>query len=219
MQRDRHPEHPRQVGATAWWRLLALTPLVLSGVASFGAGRVAAIPAPVRWCALPALPRPGTATGSNGAPKMTGPAVGALTGHAIQHGFSLDHGDLVVQPPRKGERPRVSADYAECNALASENMDNVPLSGFVAVSYTHLDVYKRQVRTWAAQASAGSAEIASRNRRASKSASARTSAAGSWAPASMSALRCSGVGYIGDSTPLSAQRKRSSVPGHCGPYD
>jgi hypothetical protein len=75
---------------------------------------------------------------------MTGPAVGALTGHAIKAAFSLDHNDLVVTPPGRGDRPPVSANYAECNALASQNADNSQLSSFadsgVAVGYGRVTV-------------------------------------------------------------------------------
>jgi len=75
---------------------------------------------------------------------MTGPAVGALTGHAIKATLSLDHDDLVVTPPERGDRPKVSANYAECNALASQNADNYQLSSFadsgVAVWYGRVTV-------------------------------------------------------------------------------
>jgi hypothetical protein len=75
---------------------------------------------------------------------MTGPAVGALTGHAIKATFSLDHDDLVVTPPERGDRPKVSANYAECNAVASQNADNYQLSSFaesgVAVGYGRVTV-------------------------------------------------------------------------------
>jgi hypothetical protein len=69
---------------------------------------------------------------------MTGPALGAFTGHAVTAAFSLDHGDLVVAPPERGDQPKVSANYAECNALASQSADT-QLSSFadsgVAIGY------------------------------------------------------------------------------------
>jgi hypothetical protein len=78
---------------------------------------------------------------------MTGPAVGALTGHAVAAAFSLDHGGLIVTPPERGDRPKVSANYAECNALASQNGDNNQLSSFVdsgvAVGYGRVTVAEK----------------------------------------------------------------------------
>jgi hypothetical protein len=77
---------------------------------------------------------------------MTGPAVGALRGQAVTTTFSLDHGDLVVTPPERGDRPKVSANYAECNALASQNADT-QLSSFadsgVAVGYGRVTVAEK----------------------------------------------------------------------------
>ena len=125
---------------------MVLAPLVLSGLASVvSLSTPSGAAAPARACALPSLPRPGTRV--NGAPTMTGPAVGALTGHAVTATFSLDHGDLVVAPPERGDRPKVSSNYAECNALASQNVDNDQLSSFadsgVGVGYGRVTVAEK----------------------------------------------------------------------------
>lgn len=69
-------------------------------------------------CALPALPH-GVTGSSSSTTKLSGPAVSALTGGAARHGFSLDGGDLVVQPPRRGDVPLLSAHQAICGASAS----------------------------------------------------------------------------------------------------
>jgi len=78
---------------------------------------------------------------------MTGPAVGALTGRAVGRAFSLDNGDLVVQPPEPRDHPKISANYAECNALASLNAENYSLSSFarsgVALGYGRVTVASR----------------------------------------------------------------------------
>ena len=66
-------------------------------------------------CTLPQLPAPGGS--SPGA--LGGPAVTALRGGAPAGPFSLDHGALQVAPPAAGQRPAVSAEQAECDALAS----------------------------------------------------------------------------------------------------
>lgn len=66
-------------------------------------------------CTLPQLPAPGGS--SPGA--LGGPAVTALRGGAAVVPFSLDHGALQVALPAAGQRPGVSAEQAECDALAS----------------------------------------------------------------------------------------------------
>ena len=41
----------------------------------------------------------------------------ALTGGAARHGFALDDGDLVVNPPNSRDVPLLSADQAICGAM------------------------------------------------------------------------------------------------------
>jgi hypothetical protein len=82
-------------------------------------------------CAIPHLPRAGQATGTSGAPRMTGPAVTSLTGYAARHPFSIDGSNLVVQPPRSGDHPTISAAQAECDALSSLNAQNAAMSADV----------------------------------------------------------------------------------------
>ena len=96
-----------------------------------------------RPCSVPALPLPGSAP-TSGQPPMVGPAVTALTGGAARHAFSVDGTNLVVQPPRPGDRPSITAHQAECDALAALGDDNAPLSGSagsgVAVGYARVSV-------------------------------------------------------------------------------
>jgi hypothetical protein len=60
-------------------------------------------------------------------PGLAGPAVTSLTGGAATSGFSLDAGALTVSVPRAGDHPAISANVAECEALASTDPD---FSGF-----------------------------------------------------------------------------------------
>lgn len=88
--------------------------------------------------AVPALPH-GVAQATSRT-MLSGPAVSALTGGAAHHGFSLDHGDFEVEPPRPGDVPVLSADQAICGAMAS----TAGLSGYVeqgvAVGYGRVSV-------------------------------------------------------------------------------
>ena len=67
-------------------------------------------------CALPALPQPGAGTTPN---DLAGPAVSALKGGAVLAPFSLDADKFSVSPPVAGDAPVVTAQQAECAALAS----------------------------------------------------------------------------------------------------
>jgi hypothetical protein len=67
-------------------------------------------------CALPTLPQPGTGTPPN---DLAGPAVSALKGGAALAPFSLDGGKFSVALPVGGDAPVVTAQQAECAALAS----------------------------------------------------------------------------------------------------
>jgi len=95
-------------------------------------------------CVIPALPRPGSAATTNGAPRMTGPAVTSLTGGAARQAFTLDRQNLLVQPPSQGDHPVLTRRQAECDALASLNDQNAPLSGGVgsgvAIGYGRVTV-------------------------------------------------------------------------------
>jgi hypothetical protein len=70
---------------------------------------------------VPALPTPAT-MGPGG---LGGPVVGALRGGAIQTPLELDSGQLTVTPPQPEAIPSVSADQAECAALASINTNGL----------------------------------------------------------------------------------------------
>ena len=67
-------------------------------------------------CALPALPQPGAGTTPN---DLAGPAVSALKGGPVLAPFSLDAGKFSVSPPLTGDARVVTAQQAECAALAS----------------------------------------------------------------------------------------------------
>ncbi|MDQ1457800.1 MAG: hypothetical protein QOH28_3420 [Actinomycetota bacterium] len=67
-------------------------------------------------CVLPALPQPGAGTTPN---DLAGPAVSALKGGPVLAPFSLDGGKFSVSPPLAGDAPVVTAQQAECAALAS----------------------------------------------------------------------------------------------------
>ncbi len=73
-------------------------------------------------CTLPALPAPGT-----GNPTLGGPAVATMQGGAVRAAFELDSGQLRVTPPVPGDTPAVSANQAECAALAALNANGLPL--------------------------------------------------------------------------------------------
>lgn len=91
-------------------------------------------------CDLPALPRgvPGSST-----MRLSGPAVTALTGGAARHGFAVDGGDLVVEPPRPGDEPVLNVSQVLCGAMASTgNLSTVAAQG-VAVGYGRVSVAKK----------------------------------------------------------------------------
>jgi hypothetical protein len=67
-------------------------------------------------CTLPVLPQPGAGTNPG---ELSGPAVSALKGGAVLAPFSLDGGKLSVSLPFTGDAPVVTAQQAECAALAS----------------------------------------------------------------------------------------------------
>jgi hypothetical protein len=92
-------------------------------------------------CAVPALPH-GVAR-SNSTTMLSGPAVSALTGAAARHGFSLDGGDLVVKPPRRGDVPLLSANQAICGAMASTGDLSSSVAQGVAVGYGRVSVAAR----------------------------------------------------------------------------
>ena len=67
-------------------------------------------------CVLPTLPQPGAGRTPN---DLAGPAVSALKGGPALAPFSLDGGKFSVSPPLAGDTPAVTAQQAECAALAS----------------------------------------------------------------------------------------------------
>jgi hypothetical protein len=99
-------------------------------------------------CALPALPVPGAADAapSPSGLSLDGPAVSALKGGAALAPFELDGGQLTVTPPRPGDTPTVSANEAECAALASISPNGMSLLdlassyGGAAVGYGRVSV-------------------------------------------------------------------------------
>jgi hypothetical protein len=96
-------------------------------------------------CALPRLPAPGTVHSDLGL-DLAGPAVSSLRGGAAQAPFELGGGEVTVSPPRPGDRPLVSAEQAECAALATSNANGWPLLRFAssyggaAVGYARVSV-------------------------------------------------------------------------------
>ena len=93
-------------------------------------------------CAVPVLPH-GVARSSSSTTKLSGPAVSALTGGVARHGFSLDGGDLVVKPPRRGDVPLLSANQAICGAMASTGGLSSSAAQGVAVGYGRVSVAAR----------------------------------------------------------------------------
>jgi hypothetical protein len=88
---------------------------------------------------VPPLPH-GVPVASGLAAMLSGPAVTALTGGAARHGFALDGGGLVVEPPRPGDRPIVTADQAICGAMASTAGLSGSTAQGVAVGYGRVSV-------------------------------------------------------------------------------
>jgi len=103
-------------------------------------------------CALPPLPTPGTVH-SAGDLDLAGPAVSSLRGGAARSPFELGGGELTVSPPRPGDAPRVSAEQAECAALATSNANGWSLLQFAssyggaAVGYARVSVSPQLVAT------------------------------------------------------------------------
>ena len=58
---------------------------------------------------------------------MSGPAIAALKGGAALAPFSLDGGKFTLTPPPAGTKPTVSANEAECAALASDTENGMGL--------------------------------------------------------------------------------------------
>jgi hypothetical protein len=110
-----------------------------TGFASAAAANPNSRPNPANFtCSLPALPH-----GVEGSPyssKLSGPAVSAMTGSAVRHGFSLDGGDLVVKPPQRGDTPRLDAHQATCGAMASTAAMGPSAAQGVAVGYGRVSV-------------------------------------------------------------------------------
>lgn len=64
-----------------------------------------------------------------------GPAVGAITGHAVTTSFSLAGGALVASPPPSGYQPKVSFLQAGCELASAVGGDgNTPASGRLALA-------------------------------------------------------------------------------------
>jgi hypothetical protein len=98
---------------------LACAAVVLAacGSTATGAGTTTTVPptGPVTDCVLPSLSNPRAGAGS----ELGGPAVSTLHGGAARVGFRLDGGKFILTPPEPGDEPLVSANQAECAALAS----------------------------------------------------------------------------------------------------
>lgn len=103
-----------------------------------------AIPDPSDFtCTLPPLPK-GVPHLHPSSPKLSGPAVGALQGGAARRGFSIDGGDLVIEPPRPGDVPLLSAQQALCGAMSSTGgLSPVAAGQGVAVGYARVSVAKK----------------------------------------------------------------------------
>jgi hypothetical protein len=91
-------------------------------------------------CAAPPLPH---GVAGRSATELAGPAVTALTGGAARHGFSLDHGAFVVEPPRRGDVPLLSAHQAVCGAMAATAGLSGSVEQGVAVGYGRVTVAAR----------------------------------------------------------------------------
>ena len=86
---------------------------------------------PALDCVLPSLPVPG-AKSSDPDPlgldlHLSGPAVASLRGGAALAPFALDGGRFRVTPPLAGDTPSVTANQAQCAALATSNANGWPL--------------------------------------------------------------------------------------------
>lgn len=107
-------------------------------------------PASSGECVLPSLPVPGARSADTDplvqSLNLSGPAVAALKGGAVVAPFELDGGRLTVTPPRPGDTPALSANQAECAALATSNANGYSLLesarsyGGAAVGYGRVSV-------------------------------------------------------------------------------
>jgi len=130
-----------------WTIAIVGTVWVMTFAATASASSVAAEPNPTPntldfTCVVPALPH-GVPGSSSSTTKLSGPAVSALTGGAARHGFSLDGGDLVVKPPRRGDAPLLSANQAICGAMASTAGLSGSVTLGVAAGYGRVSVAAR----------------------------------------------------------------------------
>jgi len=130
-----------------WTIAIVGTVWVMTFAATASASSVAAEPNPTPntldfTCVVPALPH-GVPGSSSSTTKLSGPAVSALTGGAARHGFSLDGGDLVVKPPRRGDAPLLSANQAICGAMASTAGLSGSVTQGVAAGYGRVSVAAR----------------------------------------------------------------------------
>ncbi len=95
-------------------------------------------------CVIPTPGQPGGAALSTPGNALNGPALIALKGGAAQSDFSIDGNNLVVEPPGRNDHPTITAHQAECDALASLNLQNEALStsfgSGVAVGYGRVSV-------------------------------------------------------------------------------
>ncbi|MGH9121393.1 MAG: hypothetical protein ACRDYC_05535, partial [Acidimicrobiales bacterium] len=98
-------------------------------------------------CALPSLPRDNDPSLPEA---LSGPAVSSLRGGAAQTAFELDDGGLIVTPPTRHDRPVLSANQAECAALASLEPNGLAVmlaaqvSG-IAIGYARVTVAARLI--------------------------------------------------------------------------
>jgi hypothetical protein len=105
---------------------------------------------PALDCALPSLPVPGAQPAQpDTSPlfvNLSGPAVAALRGGAALAPFELDGGRFRVTPPLPGDEPSVTANQAECAALAADSSNGMSLLelardyGGAAVGYGRVSV-------------------------------------------------------------------------------
>jgi hypothetical protein len=96
--------------------------------------------APPASCRLPKTLTAGAATTA-----LTGPVLTALTGGPVTRPFRIDDGGLIVDEPRPGDSPGISALVAACIALASISADGVrfgdlALSGGVRIGLARVTV-------------------------------------------------------------------------------
>ncbi len=93
-------------------------------------------------CSLPALAH-GVRYPARRSPRLSGPAVSALSGGAARNGFSLDGKGLVVDPPRPGDVPLLTAQQALCGAMASTGGLSTVAAQGVAFGYGRVSLAKK----------------------------------------------------------------------------